>query len=145
MTAPRINLDELERLEREATPGPWRWLHKFFRTRHQKHVRGGKLKARTGHSSKDACVYFLAGPSASGAEFPTEEEYDPTNPKHRAIDEYDFAHVFMLRWSQVKGNSILNAGATEANEAFIAASRNAIPALLAAVRAMLAHAERIQG
>lgn len=92
----------------KATPGPWAWQEDRFNVR----------KSR---SSRDQWVYLLTGPRKG------------ETPALGRDDEWDYPHVMALKWSSVKGQTLVNVAPGESNEEFIANSRADIEWLVAEV------------
>lgn len=101
MTAGEIA--ELRKIEAAATRGPWEWAE-------------AKWNAKIGQRRRGNWIYCLQGPSRYGS------------CNQPWADEYDYSHIFGLRWYQVKGSEI--SVMRDEDKALIAAARNALIPLL---------------
>lgn len=100
-----LDLTPIKERLAKATPGPWTWREDDFRPKYMKQKRDGNWMARPGRKAKDSWVMLLTGPPhASVREGFAQEDIQRGYP-----DEWDFPHIFALRWNQIKGKSLVNA------------------------------------
>lgn len=107
---PRLNAKDLIEIEArtvEATPGPWKWTHDEVNERYKRH-------------SNEQFIYLLQGP-------------DRHRPHGMGRDPYEKV-VMQLRWFQVRGKEIMNAGPLPDDACFIEHSREDVDRLCWEVR-----------
>lgn len=129
MSSTPITLVELERLEKRATGGPWRWMDAALNDRLAKRLG----KPRNKLSKRDGLlVVSLKGEPNGWPDAPDE-----------ILDRWDYRTVFELAWSSVRGDEIGNASPGPADRELITAIRNTIPDLLADLRTAREALEKI--
>lgn len=137
-----IDLEQIEKRCAAATAGPWKWRENDFRPRYMQQMRNGNWRARPGRKANDSWVFLLVAPSNHEA---SDDKDELARQIERGrIDEYDFRHIFALRWNQVRGNNLWNATPSEADCAFIEASRTDIPELVAEVKRLRARVAELE-
>lgn len=120
-----LDLDAIEMRCAAATPGPWAWITDRMNDRVSKRTQTGGRRALPGRRLRDLWVYLLAGPPRQGGD--VKEWMDP----------WDFPHVIALPWASVKGTTVTGFPSKD-DEAFIAAARTDVPALVSEVRRLSA-------
>ena len=134
-------LDRLEKLASKATPGPWEWAEDRFNWKYRRRKKDGTFAAKAGKRLTDSWVFCLVGPHSW---CPPGRPVDPETGIPRGLDEHDYHHVMGLRWFHVKVKTLFNVSPSPADEAFIAASRSAVPELIAEVRRLRAELEKVK-
>jgi hypothetical protein len=102
------DLAAMEERARAASAGPWHWTE---------HAVNTDIRARHGTRSRQQYVYLLQG-----------------SPR---MDQFD-REIMQLRWSAVKGSTLINAGPAPVDAAFIAHAREDVPRLIAEIRRLRA-------
>ena len=137
-----IDLEAIKKRLRNATPGPWTWREDTFRPKYMKQKKNGHWMAKPGRRASQSWVMLLTGPMRAPRKEFTQEDIIRGYP-----DEWDFPHIFALRWEALKAKSLFNATPSDADAELIANAPSDIKALIEEVerlRALVTAAERQQ-
>lgn len=107
-------IDEVLRLDAEATKGPWWDARNWFQSRHAKLSRNGNWRAKIGRRVRDTWMLLICAPLNGDKWGSTElggippatkawDEYADAHGPGNLVDEFDFHHVASMRWSNYKG------------------------------------------
>jgi hypothetical protein len=120
-----LDLEPIKKRLAAATPGPWAWREDMFRLKYMQQLKNGQWRAKPGKSANSSWVMLLTGPMRAPRINFTEENILCGYP-----DEWDFPHIIALRWSDIKGKSLVNVAPSRADAELIANAPNDIAALI---------------